>query len=50
MIMTGFEPRTSDIGRDRSANWATYTGLFVTFYPIRDGAQSKVALRHADLR
>ena len=23
--MTGFEPRTSDIGSDRSTNWATTT-------------------------
>ena len=25
--MTGFKPRTSDIGSDRSTNWATTTAL-----------------------
>ena len=30
--MTGFEPRTSGIGSDRSTNWATTTALKKTFY------------------
>ena len=27
--MTGFEPRTSGIGSDRSTNWATTTAIFI---------------------
>ena len=30
--MTGFEPRTSVIGSDRSTNWATTTALVPTIY------------------
>ena len=38
--MTGFEPRTSDIGSDRSTNWATQPlpetlGIFVSLYVKR---------------
>ena len=30
--MTGFEPRTSGIGSDRSTNWATTTSHWLNFY------------------
>ena len=30
--MTGFEPRTSGIGSDRSTNWATTTALIKVFW------------------
>ena len=33
--MTGFEPRTSGIGSDRSTNWATTTALICAFYIYR---------------
>ena len=35
--MTGFEPRTSGIGSDRSTNWATTTalGLLLLQYVIK---------------
>ena len=28
--MTGYEPRTSGDGSDRSTNWATITALFIS--------------------
>ena len=34
--MTGFEPRTSGIGIDRSTNWATTTALKFSFLDIRN--------------
>ena len=32
--MTGFDPRTSGIGSDRSTNWATTTALIVDVFEI----------------
>ena len=32
--MTGFELRTSDIGIDRSANWATTTAQQSKYFPL----------------
>ena len=36
--MTGFEPQTSDIGSDRSTNWATTTAhcVFLLAWPSQD--------------
>ena len=31
LLMTGFEPQTSGIGSDRSANWATPAALFTSY-------------------
>ena len=34
--MTGFEPRTSGIGSDRSTNWATTTAAHIFCDPFFD--------------
>ena len=33
--MTGFEPRTSGIGSDRSTNWATTTAQYTQFLDFK---------------
>ena len=38
--MTGFEPLTSDIGSDRSANGATTTALMEIFSFLKNGPSS----------
>ena len=38
--MTGFEPRTSGIGSDRSTNWATTTAKNYSYSPKRPSALS----------
>ena len=46
--MTGFEPQTSDIGSDHSANWATTTSQSIIIIGAREpkGAQFKAIQSH----
>ena len=34
LSVSGFEPRISGIGSDRSAKWATTTALYIFFYLV----------------
>ena len=44
--MTGFEPGSSGIGNDRSANCATTTAVLVNFY-IKGSMDARVVLAKA---
>ena len=49
-MKNGFEPHISDIGSDRSANWATTTALYLTSWQIDYWGYSKWITLYTKLR